>query len=106
MNVKIAANVAKRHERREFARSRGLDLARVLTKFWWNESKVELLQRLGRRCLRKLARRGVLGLEVNALARRNPERRLESVVPAMMDMIAMNRVLGVAVHRWVPRRRQ
>src|SRR3979411_2583009 len=64
-----------------------------------DEGEIELFQGLRRRGLRELPGRSVPGLELHALAGR------DLVVPAVMDMLPVNRVLGMAVHEWTPRPR-
>src|SRR4030081_3182408 len=70
-----------------------------------DEGEIELLQGLRRRGLRELPGRSVPGLELHGLAGRDREPRWELVVPAVMDMLPVNRVLGMAVHEWTPRPR-
>ena len=63
-----------------------------------DESQVELLQSLGRRALRQLPGGSVPGFELHGLAGRDPDPRRELIVPAVMDVLPVNRVIGMAVH--------
>src|SRR5258708_33346521 len=122
MQVRVGELVGEQTEARNVARpapARGLqrqdrDLERIaglgaVDEDWpghrVDEGEVELLQGLRRRGLRELPGRSVPGFELHGLAGRDREPRRELVVPAVMDMLPVNRVLGMAVHEWTPRPR-
>ena len=93
---------ARRAERQHaylqrIARLRAVDVHRSRHRV--DSVEIELFQ-VGRRGRsRELPRRGIEGLEVHGLARRDLQRRGKRIVPPVVDMIPVNRVMGRFAHR-------